>query len=243
MVLPEGVFPIPAQYLPRSLTDALAAFVRERNAALIFGVFLEDPPGEFTNSAVALTPDREEAQRYGKRHLVPFGEFVPWGFRWFVDAMRMPLGDQQRGAPYQPPLEAAGQRIAINICYEDLFGAEIRRAWDDPARAPTLLLNMSNLAWFDDSIALPQHLQIARMRTLETGRPMLRATNSGATAVVDARGNVVAELPFVTEAVLAHEVQGYAGLTPYLRWGDAPALALFVVLAVAGIAAGRRGRP
>jgi apolipoprotein N-acyltransferase len=243
VVLPEGVFPIPAQYLPRSLTDALAAFVRERNAALIFGVFLEDPPGEFTNSAVALTPDREEAQRYGKRHLVPFGEFVPWGFRWFVDAMRMPLGDQQRGAPYQPPLEAAGQRIAINICYEDLFGAEIRRAWDDPARAPTLLLNMSNLAWFDDSIALPQHLQISRMRTLETGRPMLRATNSGATAVVDARGNVVAELPFVTEAVLAHEVQGYAGLTPYLRWGDAPALALFVVLAVAGIAAGRRGRP
>jgi apolipoprotein N-acyltransferase len=235
VVLPEGVFPIPVQYLPQELTDALIAFTRERRAALIFGVFIEDTPGEYVNSALALTPEADAAQRYGKRHLVPFGEFIPFGFRWFVDAMRMPLGDQQRGAAYQPPLEVAGQRIAVNICYEDLFGAEIRRAWDDPARAPTLLLNMSNLAWFDDSIALPQHLQISRLRAMETGRPMLRATNSGATAAIDADGRVVATLPHVTEGVLAHELRGYTGLTPYLRWGDAPALVLMALLLAVGV--------
>jgi apolipoprotein N-acyltransferase len=243
VVLPEGVFPIPVQYLPRELTDALIAFTREQRSALIFGVFLEDPPGEYVNSAIALTPEADAAQRYSKRHLVPFGEFIPFGFRWFVDAMRMPLGDQQRGAAYQPPLEVAGQRIAVNICYEDLFGAEIRRAWDDPARAPTLLLNMSNLAWFDDSIALDQHLQISRLRALETGRPMLRATNSGATAVIEADGRVAAALPYVTEGVLAHELRGFQGLTPYLRWGDMPALLLLALLLAAGAFFGRRGHP
>ena len=80
-------------------------------------------------------------------------------------------GDQEHGERFQAPMELAGQRIAVNICFEDLFGAQILDAWQDPARTPTLLLNLSNLAWFDDSTALPQHLQISRMRALETGRP------------------------------------------------------------------------
>ncbi len=244
-VLPESVFPLPLNYLPDAATATLLGFVRDKNAALVFGVFIEDPPGRFYNSAVGLRPDAGQAgaaplQRYSKRHLVPFGEFIPWGFRWFVDLMRMPIGDQERGAPYQGPMDLAGQRIAVNICYEDLFGREIIAAWQVPERAPTLLLNISNLAWFDGSIALDQHLQISRLRALETGRPMLRATNTGATAVIDARGAVAQVLPFRTEGVLDAPVTGHVGITPYVRWGDWPALAATLVLLLAGIAAGRR---
>jgi apolipoprotein N-acyltransferase len=238
IVLPESVFPLPLSHLPEHVVEALAAVPRG-GTALIFGIFIEEPGGQYFNSAVGFSPDGGAPQRYSKRHLVPFGEFIPWGFRWFVDLMRMPIGDQQRGGAYQPPMRLAGQRIAVNICYEDLFGAEIRAAWRDPAQAPTLLLNLSNLGWFDDSLALPQHLQISRLRALETGRPVLRATNTGATAIVDARGHVVAQLPFLTRGVLSGEVRGHAGMTPYLRWGDAPALiaiglGLFGALAASG---------
>jgi apolipoprotein N-acyltransferase len=240
VVLPESVLPLPLSYLPEPTLQALAEVPRS-GAALIFGIFIEEPRGHYYNSAVGLAPGGT-SQRYSKRHLVPFGEFIPWGFRWFVDLMRMPIGDQQRGDRYQPPMQLAGQRIAVNICYEDLFGAEIRQAWRDPAQAPTLLLNLSNLGWFDDSLALPQHLQISRMRALETGRPVLRATNTGATAIIDARGRVVAQLPYLTRGVLSGEVQGHDGDTPYLRFGDLPVLAMIGALLLTPLLPVRRGR-
>ncbi len=241
VVLPESIFPLPLNYLPDEIVQSLRDYARERDAALVFGVFIEQPRGAYYNSAVGLTPDGSPPlQRYSKRHLVPFGEFIPRGFHWFVDLMRIPIGDQQRGAPYQGPMELAGQRIAVNICYEDLFGAEIITAWQVPERAPTLLLNLSNLAWFDDSIALPQHLQISRMRTLETGRPMLRATNTGATAIIDARGRVTAQLPFLTAGVLDGEVRGYEGTTPFIRYGNKAALGLIGALLVIGAWRSRR---
>ena len=244
-VLPESVFPVTLNHLPDAVTQQLLDYTRTQRSALIFGVFIEQPAGSYYNSAVGLSPENmPPLQRYSKRHLVPFGEFIPWGFRWFVDLMNMPIGDQQRGAPYQGPMDLGGQRIAVNICYEDLFGAEIISAWSVPERAPTLLLNISNLAWFDDSIALDQHLQISRMRAIETGRPMLRATNTGATAVIDARGNVVARLPYLTEAALDAEVRGHEGRTPYVRWGDAPALLMIALaLAVAFALARRHPQP
>jgi len=237
VVLPESVFPLPLGNLPDATLDALAEVPR-RGSALIFGIFIEEPRGDFYNSAVGIAGPESPLQRYSKRHLVPFGEFIPWGFRWFVDLMQMPIGDQQRGPAYQPPMQLAGQRIAVNICYEDLFAAEIRAAWRDPERAPTMLLNLSNLGWFDNSWALPQHLQISRLRALETGRPVLRATNTGATAVVDSRGHVTDSLPHLTQGVLEAEVQGRSGLTPYLRWGDWPALALVLAGLGSAFAAG-----
>lgn len=238
VVLPESVFPLPLAMVPPPYLEALESYAREREAALIFGVFLEPKPEQYYNSAVGVTPQGEPLA-YSKRHLVPFGEFIPPGFRWFVDMMAIPIGDQQRGAAYQPPMDLAGQRVAVNICYEDLFGEEIIAAWQDPARAPTMLVNLSNLAWFGDSLALPQHLQISRMRSLETARPMLRATNTGATAVIDARGQVQAALPFLSTGALDVVVSATRGDTPYVRWGNSLALALIGFALALAVVLGR----
>jgi apolipoprotein N-acyltransferase len=118
--------------------------------------------------------------------------------------------------------------VAPNICWEDAFGEEIIRQLPEA----TLLVNVSNVAWFGDSLAPSQHLQISRMRAIETGRTMLRATNTGVTAIVDPHGQVVARLPQFTEGVLSGEVLGYAGATPYVRFGNVP----IVILCLAGIA-------
>ena len=229
VALPESIFPVPMQYVPPSYLQTFRDFAQQRKAAVIFGVFLEEPRGHYFNSAVAYlsneSPDDANLRRYSKRHLVPFGEFIPPGFRWFVDLMKMPIGDQRRGATAQP-LALRGQQVAVNICYEDLFGAEIIDAWHTGGPSPTLMLNISNLAWFNDSLALPQHLQISRMRVLETQHPMLRATNTGASAIIDARGEVVAQLPYLTAGALDGTVQGYEGRTPFIRYGNWPALLL-----------------
>ncbi len=239
VALPESVFPVPLELVPSEALDAFTRYSQDRGSALIFGVFIVEPGDAYFNSAVGRAPEDARWQRYSKQQLVPFGEFIPWGFRWFVDLMQMPIGDQERGGDDQVPMELAGQRIAVNICYEDLFGDVIRRAWHDPQREPTMMLNLSNLAWFDDSIALPQHLQISRMRALETQHPMLRATNTGATAVVDDRAVVTAQLPFATAAALDARVQGMRGETPFLRFGNAPAVVVALLLGLAAAWAGR----
>ena len=137
----------------------------------------------------------------------------------------------------QQPLEIAGQKVAVNICYEDAFGAEIARQLPQA----TLLVNISNVAWFGRSIAPRQHLQISQARALETGRPMLRATNTGMTAIIDPHGRVQAVAPEFTEAVLRGDVQGYAGITPFVRWRDTPVIVLALLL-VAGVWLHRRRR-
>lgn len=186
--------------------------------------------------------------RYDKHHLVPFGEFIPPLFRWFTDLMNMPLGDFNRGALPQPAWAVAGQRVAPNICYEDLFGEELAASFRDPTAAPTVLVNLSNIAWFGDSIAIDQHLHISRLRAIELGRPMLRATNTGATAVIDHQGRVSQQLQRLTRDRLEATVQGRSGLTPYAQWtahwGLAPMWMVCVVLVLLIASArnlGRRG--
>jgi apolipoprotein N-acyltransferase len=188
---------------------------------------------------LAGTPD----MRYDKHHLVPFGEFVPPGFRWFVDAMTIPLGDFNRGAQRQALFNLHGQVLAPNICYEDVFGEEIIqsvRPSQQFGAGATNLVNASNLGWFGDSWALRQHLQISRMRALETARPMIRATNTGMTAAIDPNGVVRAVLPAHSKGVLDVEVQGTTGLTPYVRWGNTPVLTWTALLLLLGLAL--RGR-
>ncbi|HEY0879376.1 MAG TPA: apolipoprotein N-acyltransferase, partial [Zeimonas sp.] len=192
----------------------------------------DDGARALTNSVGVIDETGTIAWRYDKRHLVPFGEFVPFGFGWFVDLMHIPLGDFARGSARQRPLWIADQRIAFDICYEDLFGEEIAAQVRDGA---TILVNVSNIAWFGDSHALPQHLQIARMRAVELARPMLRATNTGVTAAIDAHGRVLARLEPYTAGVLEIEVQGTDGTTPYARHGNVPVLVLSIGFVAAAL--------
>jgi apolipoprotein N-acyltransferase len=140
----------------------------------------------------------------------------------------IPMSDFTPGALKQAPLNIAGQQVAVNICYEDVFGEEIIRALPEA----TLLVNLSNVAWFGDSLAPAQHLQIARMRALESGRMMLRATNTGMTAIVGVDGNVQGVLPPFTRGALLGEVRGYAGTTPFVRWGNWPVISFAALLLV-----------
>jgi apolipoprotein N-acyltransferase len=143
-------------------------------------------------------------------------------FQWFVRLMNIPMGDFSRGAVAQPPFVWRGERIALNICYEDLFGEELAKSFADPDRAPTILVNLSNIAWFGDTVAIDQHLNISRMRAMELGRPMLRATNTGATAIINAQGVVTHRLPSAVQGALHGDVQGVHGpVTAYARWVSA----------------------
>jgi apolipoprotein N-acyltransferase len=151
----------------------------------------------------------------------------------------IPMSSFEHGPAQQPPLQVAGRQVAVNICYEDAFGEEIITALPQAG----ILANLSNTAWFGHSLAQPQHLQIARLRALESGRPMLRATNTGMTAVIAPDGVVTAQLPPFTQAVLQAEVTAYQGMTPYARFGNAPALALLGLLLGLAIWRGRPSAP
>ena len=244
-VLPETVVPLLQNRVHPELWSRWLDVARERSTTLLIGLPLHDRlEGEdrYTNSTVAfdgttLVEDIIHARlpmRYDKAHLVPFGEFIPPGFRWFVNSMNIPLGDFNRGALGQPPMPIAGQRVASNICYEDVFGEEIIQSvkGDVAGGGASILVNVSNLAWFGDSWALRQHLQISRMRALETARPMLRATNTGMTAAIGPDGTVRAVLQDHVKGVLDVEVQGTQGLTPYVRWANLPVL-LWCLLLIA----------
>ena len=239
---PETAIPLLSRFLPADYLPRLAQFSQESGSHVALGMPISDGPDKYANSVLGLRPDGL-AYRFDKQHLVPFGEFVPPGFRWFVDMMRIPLGDFTRGAAIQPALAVKDQWVLPNICYEDLFGEEIAAQLRESAHPATILLNVSNIAWFGDSIALPQHLQISRMRALETGRPMLRATNTGSTAVIDARGKVVAELAPYTRGTLAASVQGHEGMTPFILFGNRFIVILCLLLLACGIFLRRKATP
>ena len=265
VVAPETAIPLLPQQLGADFWEPLLGSLEasaggasaSRGLGLLVGIPLGSYEAGYTNSAWAITPamlkDRagafpgERFYRYSKQHLVPFGEFIPPLFRWFTDLMRIPLGDFARGGLPQASWSWAGQRVAPNICYEDLFGEELAQSFGDPAGAPTVLINLSNIGWFGDTVAIDQHLNISRLRALELGRPMLRATNTGATAVIDHAGRVSHQLPRLTRDRLEATVQGRTGLTPYARWASRwglwPAWGLcgaVLLLAAAARYAGRR---
>ncbi|MEG0413352.1 MAG: apolipoprotein N-acyltransferase, partial [Comamonas sp.] len=220
VVAPETALPLLPQQLPNGYLEAVTAPYRQpgSTSAALVGMPLGNEVQGYSNAVVGWIPGEMPEYRYDKHHLVPFGEFVPPLFQWFVRMMNIPLGDFARGSVGQAPMVWHGERWAPNICYEDLFGEELGARFGDASQAPTVFVNVSNIAWFGDSIAIDQHLQISRMRALEFERPMLRATNTGATAVIDHRGVVTASLPSMTQAVLVADVQGRDGLTPFARW-------------------------
>jgi apolipoprotein N-acyltransferase len=224
IVLPETAVPRMLDSVDPAYLERLEAAGKRSGGDLLLGAPTRLASGAYYNSVVSFGVSPR--QLYHKVHLVPFGEFVPPGFGWIVRVLSVPLADFSRGAAVQRPLQVAGQRVAANVCYEDAYGNELIRQLPEA----TLLVNLSNVAWFGDSLAPAQHLQIARARALETGRMHLTATNTGMTAVVGRDGRVLAQLAPFTEGRLDAEVQGYSGATPYVRFGDWPALAACLVL-------------
>ena len=218
-LLPETAMPVFIDQLPGDYLEALKMLAQRQSGDLIFGTLTGDG-NAYYNSAVSL--GSSPLQVYSKSHLVPYGEFIPAGFAWFMAYANIPMSSFTRGLEKQAPLAVAGQQVAINICYEDVFGDEIIR----PLPEAGILANLSNTAWFGHSLAQPQHLQIAQMRALETGRPMLRATNTGMTAIIDAHGQLSAVLPPFETGVLHGKVRAHTGTTPFVRFGDWLALVL-----------------
>jgi apolipoprotein N-acyltransferase len=221
VVAPETAIPLLPHHLPEGYWSGLQAhFSQPGRPVALVGLPLGSLDEGYTNSVVALGSNAVAPYRYDKSHLVPFGEFMPPGFVWFIRMMNIPLGDFKSGGWDQPSLAWQGQRLAPNICYEDLFGEELAARFKDPAKAPTALVNVSNIAWFGDTLAVDQHLNISRLRAIELGRPMLRATNTGATAIIDHQGRVTHELPRFTRGSLTGSFEGRHGLTPFARWAS-----------------------
>jgi apolipoprotein N-acyltransferase len=231
ILLPETAVPLFDTEVPAAYFDLLAGHARANGGDILLGVpeLVEGSPPRYYNSVISL--GTQPRQSYRKHHLVPFGDYFPqWTFvTWVMNAMSIPMSSFSRGDAYQRPIEAAGQRIAVNICYEDVFGEEIIRQLP----AATLLANFTNDAWWGDSAASEQHLQMAQMRSQETGRYMLRATNTGVTAIIDERGRVLASAPEFVRTTVHGTAQGFSGSTPYVRWGNWPVLALLAVTLVA----------
>ena len=233
-VLPETAWPTALDNMPEDIKNRFDRITQSGQIKVAIGAphwhSQRQNQGNLpsiSNSVTVFGQNELGNYRYDKTHLVPFGEFIPLGFQWFMNVLQMPLGSFKSGDALQPSLNWEGQQIAFNICYEDLFGEELATQ----ASQATVLINLSNLAWFDDSAALDQHLQIARMRVLETRKPMLRATNTGATAIIDTDGTVRNVLPWLSRGRITTEIKGTVGSTFYMRWTNLPIVLLCGIFA------------
>ncbi|MGQ0710556.1 MAG: apolipoprotein N-acyltransferase [Rhodoferax sp.] len=241
VIAPETAVPVLPSQLPQAYLAELDGRLREQGRSALVGIPMGSYSEGYTNSVLAL--GEAGAYRYDKHHLVPFGEFIPAFFQWFMRLMHIPLGDFQSGALAQPSVLAHGVRWGPAVCFEDVFSEELAARFVDPQQAPQVLLNLSNLAWFGDSTAPYQHLNIARVRSQELGRPTVRVANTGITAVVNAQGVVEQRLPSFTRGVLQAEVRPVDGTTVYAwwagRWGQWP---LWIGAVLVCALAARRGR-
>lgn len=226
VVWPEAAVPIYFDQIEPLLEPRLMQIARERHSDFLLGTIERDRADRvYYNTVVAIGSAKGV---YRKQHLVPFGEFLPFpgAFGWLIDHLQIPMSNFSRGNAGQPLLIAAGQPLGVSVCYEDAFGEEIIQALP---RA-TLLVNVSEDAWFGDSFAPHQRLQMARVRARESGRAMLRAANTGPSAIIDHHGDVVARSPQFTPHVLSGSVQPMTGLTLYARYGNYPVLLLIVAI-------------
>lgn len=239
LIWPETAIPAFAQEVPESIAmlDARAA---QSGSTLLIGMPTGSVSGngKYFNSVVQFG---SHAGRYDKRQLVPFGEYLPFD-RWIrplTSFLKIPMSNFSAGKPVQPLLAADNYTIGVSICYEDAYAGEVARALPEA----NVLVNVSNDAWFGDSIAPHQHLQIARMRALEAGRYLLRATNTGISAIIDERGRVVAQSPQFVAAVVQGEFIPLEGSTPIVTYGAAAPLSVCMLVLLLVVVAGRRARP
>jgi apolipoprotein N-acyltransferase len=228
VVWPESAVPGFFHVIGPSLLPRLERIAQARGPEFVIGaVELDAQKNEYYNTVFVIgkTPGN-----YRKRHLVPFGEFLPLApvMGWLLKTLDIPMSNFTSGSAQQPPLSVAGQPIGVSVCYEDAFGEEVAQA----VPRATLLVNVSEDAWFGDSLAPHQRLQMARVRAMESGRPMVRAANTGPSAIIDHRGIVQARSAQFERAVLHGTVQPMSGATPYARYGNIPTVALLLVIVV-----------
>ena len=227
VITPETAIPLLPHNLPpeywAKLQQPFKAQSKEGSSqkAALVGIPMGSRTEGFSNSVIGFKPTPltlTAPYQYNKDHLVPFGEFIPPFAQWFIDLMNIPLGAFKRGGSQQAPFVWQGQRLGLNICYEDLFGEELAGRFANPATAPTILVNLTNIAWFGNTVAIDQHLNIARLRSMELAKPSIRATNTGATVIIDAQGTVTHALERHTRGVLVGQVWGNTVITPYVWW-------------------------
>lgn len=233
IVTPEISIPLFNDVVPPGYLGYLTDHARMNGGDVLIGMAEHATNGTDTYYNSMFSYGTSPEQVYRKHHLVPFGEFIPLKpvFGWVINALHIPLSDFSRGNTDQTPMQLAGQQIAVNICYEDVFGEEI--IYQLPQA--TILVNVSNDAWFGRSIGPHQHLQISQMRALESGRYMLRATNTGITAIIDERGKILDQLDVFITAGLHGQAQGFSGATPYVMTGNWSTLGIAVFLFCIGL--------
>ena len=247
VVMPETAIAYLQKDIPDQAWDKLKTHFSSGQKAVIVGIPTFVEKLGFGNSAIALQANAED-YLYNKQHLVPFGEFVPTYFKWFNNMVNFGITDFIRGPMKPQPFVWNNQSLAIQICYEDLFGEELaKRFTKEETNMPTVLVNMSNIAWFGNTVVVPQHLNIARMRSIELNRPTVRATNSGGTAIIDSAGTIQAVAKPYTQTVLVGNVPASDGRVTWFaqwagRWGLMPLWVICISIVVVFAAHSRQTR-
>ncbi|QLB14472.1 apolipoprotein N-acyltransferase [Mannheimia granulomatis] len=223
IVLPESAIPA----LENQITPILASLDKattQSGSEVVIGTLYQNTEEELFNSAVLLGNVEKPyslatENRYNKHHLVPFGEYVPFGsiLDWMREVFILPINLSQ-GSFIQSPILAKSNRFNMAICYEIIFGDQVQQ--NQKSQNADYLLTITNDAWFGSSIGPWQHFQMARMRALELGKPLLRAANTGITAIVDANGKVVHQLPQFTADVLTATIHPTQSDTPFKQFGN-----------------------
>lgn len=243
IIWPEAAVPALEIEIPSFLRN-LDSAATMNNSTVITGIVGQSPTGNFYNNIISLGVngtngyDYLEQPRYSKHHLLPFGEFVPFEalLRPLAPIFNLPMSSFSRGDYIQPNIEASGTHLAPALCYEIVYGEQVR---ENITEQTDYILTLSNDAWFGTSIGPLQHMEMAQMRALETGKPVIRSTNNGVTAITDHRGKITDQIPQFTMAVLRGEVIPTTGTTPYRYWGTWP---LYFLVMLSLIIAWRKRR-
>ena len=227
IIWPEAAIPAIAQNV-RGFIDKLEARSLLSGNTLITGIpTFDEGKASYHNSVISIGSNPGQ---YDKTKLVPFGEYVPLEnlLRGIINFFNLPMSNFSRGASAQKPLEIDGHNLSTAICYEVVYPDLVAKI----SRGSSMLLTVSNDAWFGDSLALPQHMQMAQMRALENAKPMLRATNNGLTAFIDYQGYLTSTLPPFTEGALVGNIQPRVGQTPFTIWGSWPCIVLCLIIVI-----------
>ncbi len=227
IIWPENAVTVFHHQAKEFFLDPLEALAKENGTELLLGLpVLDKATGHYYNSIMSL--GKQEGFYY-KSHLVPFGDYIPleW-LRGLIKFFDLPMSAFRPGPISSSLLNVAGQPIGLSICYEDTFSTEILRTLPEAS----ILINATNNSWYGDSFAPHQHLQISQNRALEMGRPLVRSTTNGISALIDFKGRLRQQTPQFEEAVMTGNVQPRQGKTPYVSWGQIPLLLLSLFMLV-----------